>query len=78
MALSLTPMNVLPCKHCGAYLTTGLQNTVHPHHYASCELFPDNAWPGHVTVKLSSCNYKVGYHADPHHGCLAYAAGEVE
>jgi hypothetical protein len=74
--VSFNPLDVKPCRSCRAYLQAGLQNTVHPHHLESCELHPDHAWPDYVLVKLDRCNRKVGYHSDPHTGCLDFFTNE--
>lgn len=76
VVVSFNPLDVKRCAHCSAYLQSGLQDTVHPHHQPSCELYPDNAWRGYVLVKLSECNHKIGYHSDPHQGCLEHYAKE--
>jgi hypothetical protein len=49
---TFNPLDVKPCRCCRAYLQSGLQDTVHPNHLHSCELYPDNAWRGYRLVKL--------------------------
>lgn len=50
--VTVNPLDRKRCQHCGAYLQSGLQNTIHPHHTKSCELYPDNAWRGYKLVKV--------------------------